>query len=190
MRYFGNLNLAIFLLIMCQFANAEDGSTSHNHLQKSERLIDAFYSFDKDRLEDALTFAKDSIPNVVFYQGWAKGGNYKIIKRQPCFKKKLTVIRCSITVQDDLMLALGIDFNVTDTFEIQFNASNIVSVDTSSNDLEVFWQAREWVKKTYPELIEVPCKGIWNGGPTPGKCVQAMVEGYARFSKSDDFPKQ
>jgi hypothetical protein len=153
-------------------------------------LIDAFYSFEKDRLEAALTFAQDSIPNVVFYQGWAEGGNYKIIKRQSCLAKKLDLISCSITVQDDLMLALGIDFNVTDTFEIKFSGSKIISVETRSNDLDVFWQAREWVKKKHPELIEAPCKGIWNGGPTPGKCVRAMVEGYSRFAKSDDFPKQ
>jgi hypothetical protein len=190
MRSVCNFYLAIFLLFTCGFVNAEGESKSHNNLQKSENLIDAFYSFEKDRLEAALTFAQDSIPNVVFYQGWAEGGNYKIIKRQPCLAKKLDLISCSITVQDDLMLALGIDFNVTDTFEIKFSGSKIISVETSSNDLDVFWQAREWVNKKHPELIEVPCKGIWNGGPTPGKCVRAMVEGYSRFAKSDDFPKQ
>lgn len=181
---------AIFLSFTCEFANAEDESISHNELQKSESLIDAFYSFEKDRLEAELTFAQVSIPKVLFYQGWAEGGNYKIIKRQPCLAKKLEIISCSIKVQDDLMLALGIDFNVTDTFKIKFSGSKIISVETSSNDLEVFWQAREWVKIKHPELIEVPCIGIWNGGPTPGKCVRAMVEGYTRFAKSDDFPKQ
>jgi hypothetical protein len=118
MRSVCNFYLAIFLLFTCGFVNAEGESKSHNNLQKSENLIDAFYSFEKDRLEAALTFAQDSILNVVFYQGWAEGGNYKIIKRQPCLAKKLDLISCSITVQDDLMLALGIDFNVTDTFAI------------------------------------------------------------------------
>jgi hypothetical protein len=190
MRAFFNLYLIVFLLSICGFTNAEDEPKNNSDLQMSESLIDAFYSFDKDRLLVALKFAQDSIPNVVFYQGWAKGGNYKIIKRQRCLVKEIDAITCSITVQDDLMLALGIDFNVTDTFELKFSNAKIISVETSSNDLEVFWLAREWVKKVYPELIKAPCKGIWNGGPTPGDCVRAMVKGYARFAASEDFPRK
>jgi hypothetical protein len=66
----------------------------------------------------------------------------------------------------------------------------MVAVETSSNDPALFWQARDWVKEKLPELIEKPCQGIWDGGPTPGDCVRAMVEGYGRFAASDDFPQK
>ena len=95
----------------------------------------------------------------------------------------------SITVQDDLMLALGIDFNVTDTFALSFAEGEIASVETSSNDLQVFWDAREWVNEAHPELIRIPCRGMFDGGPTPGACSRAMVEGYAKFAASTDFPE-
>jgi hypothetical protein len=160
-----------------------------NLINLSEKLIDAFYSYDKKRLESTLTMASDSIPSIVFYQGWAEGGNYKIVKRSTCIEVENDKVSCSIKVQDDLMLALGIDFNVTDTFTMTFSDGNIVKVDTSSNDLDVFWMAREWVQENHPELINLPCKGIWDGGPTPGDCVRAMVEGYKRFADSEDFPK-
>ncbi len=87
------------------------------------------------------------------------------------------------------MLALGIDFNVTDTFEISYSDGEIDSVEISSNDLQVYWDAREWVNEKYPELIRVPCHRMFDGGPTPGECVRAMVEGYARFATSEDFPE-
>ena len=41
------------------------------------------------------------------------------------------------------MLALGIDFNVTDTFALSFAEGEIASVETSSNDFQVFWDAQE-----------------------------------------------
>lgn len=186
---FISVSLVIFIFTLCGCSNAVYESKTTNQIKMSEDLIDAFYSFNKESLIAALKFGQDSIPNVVFYQGWAEGGHYKIVKRQQCLVKQTDVISCSITVQDDLMLALGIGFNVTDTFELKFSNLKIVSVETSSNDLDVFWLARDWVKKEYPELIEVPCKGIWNGGPTPGECVRAMVRGYALFAASDDFPR-
>jgi len=187
MRYLISLLLIVLLTTTFTFAKTNDDPINHRNLQVSEKLIDAFYSFHKATLEAALLTAQSSIPSVVFYQGWAEGGHYKIIKRLPCVAKKLNVVSCSITVQDDLMLALGIDFNVTDTFEISFSEAKIVLVKTSSNDLDVFWTAREWANKNHAELIDKPCQGIWNGGPTPGDCVRAMVAGYALFAASDDF---
>jgi hypothetical protein len=159
-------------------------------LAVAEAFIDAFYSFDKQELEMTLPAARGSAPAIVFYQGWAQGGNYQIKQGTPCETKGADEVSCSITVQDDLVLALGIEFNVTDTFTISFQDGKIGAVETSSNDPALFWQARDWVKEKLPELIEKPCQGIWDGGPTPGDCVRAMVEGYGRFAASDDFPQK
>ena len=189
MRNIIGLLAIVFLLTACANDNTAGEPTNSYNLQASENLIDAFYSFDNKALETSLKNAPKSIPSVVFYQGWAQGGNYKIVKRFPCVFKESDIVSCSITVQDDLMLALKNDFKVTDTFDISFSDKKIVSVKTSSNDLEVFWLARKWVNQKHPDLIEKPCVGIWDGGPTPGDCVRAMVEGYSRFAMSDDFPK-
>ena len=45
----------------------------------AESLIDDFYSFDSVRLEQALAHAEDSKEPLLYYQGWAKGGNYEIV---------------------------------------------------------------------------------------------------------------
>lgn len=182
--------IALLCIVSFLFMTNTTFASEESRLKASEALIDAFYSFDKERLENTLAFAQGSVPSVVFYQGWAEGGHYKIVERSPCMAVDENTVSCSIKVQDDLMLALGIDFNVTDTFTMTFADGKIVKVETSSNDLDVFWKAREWVKKHHPKLIEKPCQGIWDGGPTPGDCVRAMVEGYRRFAKSDDFPEQ
>lgn len=155
----------------------------------AEALIDTFYSFNPIALEAALASAEDSIAAIAYYQGWAEGGNYEIVERMPCVLKAANVASCSITVKDDPMLALGIDFFVTDTFEISFVDSAIVAVATSSNDLQVYYDARDWVLREMPELVEVPCQGYFDGGPTPGDCARAMAEGYALFAASDDFPE-
>jgi hypothetical protein len=188
------LTLKTMLIVMALSSTGARavGNDQHDinpNVRVSEALIDTFYSFKKDQLEAALMSAKSSIPSVVFYQGWAEGGNYKIVNRLPCIAKKQNLVSCSITVQDDLMLALKIDFHVTDTFDISFEEGRIFSVETSSNDLDVFWTAREWVNQKHPELIKKPCQGIWDGGPTPAACVRAMVEGYTRFAASKDFPE-
>ena len=157
-------------------------------LVMAERFIDAFYSFDAEDLRDTLAAAKTSMPAIVYYQGWAQGGNYEIVNRMPCLAKTPVVISCSVTVKDDLMGALGIPFDVTDTFSLTIERGDIVSVETSSNDLDVFRSAQDWVGVHHPELLREPCRDFFNGGSTPGKCVQAMVEGFARFAASEDFP--
>lgn len=148
----------------------------------AEAVIDAFYSFDSLTLRAALMPAESAIPRIVYYQGWAKGGNYKVIDRMPCKIESDAEVSCSITVKDDLIPALGIDFNVTDTFHISFSSGMIANVRTSSNDPQAFNDAMEWVRRERPDLIREPCKGFFNGGPTPGDCVRAMVRGFKEFA--------
>lgn len=150
-------------------------------ISTAEDMIDAFYSFDANRLQTTLTNAEDSAPSILFYQGWAEGGHYEIIERMPCVEKDAELISCSITVKDDLVVALKTGFYVTDTFSISFADGKIVGVETSSNDSQEYYDARDWVRENRPELIEEPCRGYFDGGPTPGKCVQAMLLGYKEF---------
>jgi len=144
-------------------------------------FLDAFYSFDPNKLQNVLIFAEESQPAILYYQGWAEGGNYKVINRAPVMVKNDSMLVCPVTVKDDLIGALELTFNVTDTFHIKAVNGRILSVDTSSNDPELFHEARTWVQENRPELIAGPCQGIWEGGPTPGDCVRAMVQGYAEF---------
>jgi hypothetical protein len=124
------------------FSANQDGA---KNVRASEAFIDAFYSFDPAKLRALLTNAPESAPFITYYQGWAEGGNYRVLKRAPCEAKELNQVECAITVEDDLMKALGIDFNVTDTFHLTFVDGKISAVKTSSNDLPMFMQAMEWV---------------------------------------------
>ena len=159
------------------------------NLQTAERFIDAFYSFAPDRLAPLLAQAPESAAKILYYQGWAEGGNYKIVDRAPCVATSGTAINCPVTVQDDPVVALKTGFNVTDTFSLTFTNSAITAVDTSSNDQPVYFKAREWVAATMPEVMSGPCKGLNDGsGTTPGDCARAMTAGYAAFAASPDFP--
>lgn len=89
--------------------------------------------------------------------------------------------RIPCDVKDDLMNALQINFNVTDTFHILIHDGQIRSVETSSNDPDTYYEAKAWVKKNRPEFVEKACEGIWVGGPTPCECIQGMVKGFAEF---------
>ena len=149
----------------------------------AEAVIDAFYTFDAARLRKTLMPAEASIPMMVFYQGWAKGGNYRVVNRMACKKDTTDEVSCSITAKDDLVAALGINFDVTDTFHFTFAGGRIAKVRTSSNDPPAFNEALEWVRRERPELFRVPCQGFFNGGPTPGECVRSMVRGFAEFAR-------
>lgn len=181
----------ITLLALTACDNAAETATQNaaeSLLAAAESLIDAFYSFDPMRLEPMLTAASESSSALMYYQGWAEGGNYKILVRKPCELTGENSVSCSITVEDDPMLALGIDFDVTDTFTISFTDSEITAVDTSSDDLQIYYDARDWVRQQLPDLIEEPCRGYFAGGPTPGECARAMAQGYAQFAASDAYP--
>ena len=152
-----------------------------NDIKIASEFIDAFYSFDRYRLKEALSNAQESQPAILYYQKWAECGNYEINKRHDCIVVNDSIIKCPVTVKDDLIGALGLDFNVTDTFHLKILNGYIRSVNTSSNDPDLYYDAKGWVKVNRPELIKEPCEGIWEGGPTPCECVRAMVEGFTEF---------
>ena len=151
-------------------------------LARAEALIDAFYSFDPARLRAVMADAADSQPALLYYQGWAEGGNYAVLKRSACRFDKPDEVRCAITVKDDLVPALGIGFDVTDTFHISFREGRIVGVRTSSNDPPEFEQALKWVDKQHPALFDEECRGFFKGGPTPQACVREIVKGFREFA--------
>jgi hypothetical protein len=155
---------------------------------KAEEFIDAFYSFDRSRLDAILDHAESSKPDILYYQGWAEGGNYKIVDRKHCTSAGESVIACPVTVDDDLGNALKFAYEVTDTFKLTFSGGQIIKVETSSDDPPEFYTAQEWIRTHRSELIEVACKGYFAGGPTPGECVKAMVEGFKEFEGLQQSP--
>lgn len=185
----GSIVVALSLIGCSKSDSASSNLADDANLTTAEAFVDAFYSFDALKLEATLSSAEESAPVIAYYQGWAEGGNYQVVNRMPCKSDSATSVSCSITVKDDLMGALGIDFDVTDTFHLTFSEEKIISVKTSSNDLQVFRDAEEWVKHERAEFIREPCRGYFAGGPIPGECVKAMVRGYAEFAASDDFPE-
>ena len=168
-------------------ATPETPDAVGSNLSKSEAFIDAFYSFDPDRLRPMLVAAPESAQSILYYQGWAEGGNYKVLQRGACAVDENKLISCPITVQDDPVMALNTGFNVTDTFTLTFANGEIVKVDTSSNDQPIYYEARAWVEREMPEVMSGPCKDRGAGGATPGDCARAMTEGYRRFAASDAY---
>jgi len=182
-RYAFVFILSASLLVGCSGSALRPGTIqASSSTGASEAIIDAFYSFDSIRLKKALQPAASAIPKIVFYQGWAQGGNYRIVERKPCRQGSESDVVCAITVKDDLIGALGINFNVTDTFRISFSGKTVSNVRTTSNDPPEFHEAFEWVQRERQDLIRKPCEGFFDGGPTPGDCVRAMVRGFAEFA--------
>ena len=150
-------------------------------LAQAEAFIDAFYSFDPERLGAALASAPGSREHILYYQGWAEGGNYVVRERKACILESATEVRCSITVKDDLIGALGTGFDVTDTFHLTFADGQIVGVKTSSNDPPDMAEGFKWLKRERPDIFTGPCKDMFAGGTTPQDCVRAVVKGFAEF---------
>jgi len=179
-----SLTICFFLLLVSCKNNSNNNTEANQrtNMDIGNDFIDAFYSFNRDSLQTILTDAQASQPEILYYQKWAECANYKIVNRAHYSEKNDSILSFPITVKDDLMAALQIDFNVTDTFHILTRNGKIRSVKTSSNDLDVYYKAKEWVNKNRPELVEKACEGIWGGGPTPCECVQGMVKGFAEFT--------
>ena len=160
---------------------AKDAALTAANIKTAEGFIDAFYSFDPEKLKSFMTETDDSAEGLLYYQGWAEGGNYIVMERGACVAESPTLIRCPITVQDDPVVALKTNFNVTDTFHLTFSGTSIASIDTSSNDQPIYYEARRWVEANMPEVMEGPCAERGTSAGTPQDCARAMTEGYKRF---------
>lgn len=172
----------LILLFSCNNnSNKSIQLSQQTNIDIGNKFINAFYSFNKDSLQTILNDAKESQPEILYYQKWAECANYKIVNRAQYVEKNDSTIIFPITVEDDLMAALKIDFNVTDSFHILIKNGKIRTIKTSSNDVADFYKAEEWVKRYRPEFVEKACEGIWEGGPTPCECVQGVVKGFTEF---------
>lgn len=165
----------------CSGRSNGNGSAGH-HLSVAAAFIDYFYSFDSDRLHAAMENATPSMPDILYYQRWAKAGHYVVLARKPCRFDKADEVSCGVTVKDDLAPALHINYHVTDTFHFAFRHRRIVKVWNSSDDPPEFHEAMEWLRDTHPQVFTGPCLGIWKGGPTPEDCVRAVVKGFEGFT--------
>ena len=189
-----NLKQTFYILILLAFGckNQINPKTS-NELDKNiviaNQFIDAFYSYNKDSLNSTLEYAESSKPSILYYQKWAQCGNYEIIERFKCKEKNDSLVICPIMVKDDLMGALQLDLNVTDTFHLIIKNRKIRSVQTSSNDPDIYYEAKDWIKKNRPELIEKPCEDAWEGGPTPCECIKGTIQGLAEFKANKESKK-
>jgi hypothetical protein len=182
LREFACVSVIALSLVACGKTPESERELSADRLiATADSFVDAFYSYDPDALQAALSSANDSIASILFYQGWAEGGNYEVVERNACKPAVEDKISCSIIVKDDLMGALGIDFNVTDTFHLTFSNGLIISVATSSNDPQEYYDAEEWVEKNRPELVDESCKRSKDGPSTPGDCVRVYVRGFSDF---------
>ena len=115
----------ILAFFCCQVKSQQVANAGNTEL--GNKLIDAFYSFNKDTLALILSSAKSSQPDILYYQKWAECAHYKIIDRSHYFEKNDSLVVFPVTVKDDLMGALAIDFNVTDTFHIMIRKGKIIS---------------------------------------------------------------
>lgn len=175
--------LAVAALAGISFSHSAEHADEQARLAVAEEFVSAFYSFDAKPLGALLAAAGESRRDMLFYQGWAKGGNYIVVERMPCAAFGDDAVRCSITVQDDLVLSLGIDFDVTDTFTLTFDGDEIRAVETSSNDPQLYHDARDWVWAHRRDWVERPCRGGGDTAPDPVQCVHNMLKGYRDYAR-------
>jgi hypothetical protein len=178
------ISILSFAISLATCKTETDTATQAGNIDIGNKFVDAFYSFDRDSLQLLLSSAETSQPEILYYQKWAECANYKVLNRSQFVAKNDSIVLFPVTVKDDLMEALDLDLNVTDTFHIFIQSGKILSVKTSSNDPDIYYEGKKWVKQNRPELIEKACEGIWEGGPTPCECALGMVKGLMEFAKN------
>ncbi len=149
----------------------------HSDLRTAEVFIDAFYSWDSISLE-ALLSPGEHADQMLYYQGWAKGANYKILERKPCTFVEAE-ISCAITVTDDFGSQL--DYTATDTFYFQIKDGRIHAARFESNDPPLFEEIIQWMMATKPEVLAGPCQGLFADGETPDDCARAVTTGIKEY---------
>lgn len=179
----GRFGVCVLAFVLGGCAMTSQNNTRSRNIDVGNKFVDAFYSFNRDTLQALLAAAEKSQPEILYYQKWAECAHYQVVDRSQYSVKNDSMVVFPVTVKDDLMSALAIDFNVTDTFHMVLRDGAIRSVKTSSNDPKEYYEAKEWVRKNRPELVEVACEGIWQGGLTPCECVLGMIQGFTELTE-------
>lgn len=149
------------------------GCTQATPLRAAEIFIDAFYSWDAERLARSINASPEETAAVLYYQGWAEGGHYEVKVRRPCTATQADQIQCRITVTDDFGKAMG--YTATDTFTLTMNANQIAGVTFEGDDPPIFNELQAWMMTNRPEIFSGPCKDLFAGGTTPGQCARAVA---------------
>ena len=173
---------AALLIIGCTDKTPKD---SAGNIDIAKAFVDAFYSFKRDSLQTLLSAAETSRAGILYYQKWAECGSYQVLQRDSFLEKNDSTVIYPVTVKDDLMAALQINFNVTDTFRITIRDGKIRDVQTSSNDPDEYYIAKEWVYAYRPQYVTKACEGIWADGPTPCECIQGMLKGFRDYKEQE-----
>src|SRR5687768_10604644 len=107
--------LSFVLFISCKNTTQPEAPASQlSNIDVANKFVDAFYSFNTDSLATILSQAKESTQaDILYYQKWAECGHYEVLKRDAYSEKNDSLVIFPVTVKDDLMAALHIDFNVT-----------------------------------------------------------------------------
>ena len=183
MKRVSTKNSAGLILLAAFLIGCSENGTDSDNIVVAENFVDAFYSFDPEPLGTLLDEAGDVRDSMLFYQGWAQAGNYIVMNRQPCQAINTNQVNCSITVQDDLVLALGIEFDVTDTFILTIFEGVITNIETSTNDPQVYHEARDWVWENQHDLVGEVCDGDSGATPDPAQCVTNVLERYREYAQ-------
>lgn len=82
--------LSLALLAGCAPAEKEtpmsqaDATSTAPEVVVAEQFIDAFYAFDREAMAELVRDAGPAGDRILWYQGWAEGGNYKVVNRGAC----------------------------------------------------------------------------------------------------------
>lgn len=161
---------------------AEERTAGNNSaLVQAESMLDAFYAWNAGALAESVEPSADA-DQLLYYQAWAEAAHYTIARRQPCVQLDDGAIECRVTVTDDFGQALG--YVATDTFRLTPGVTRIAGVTSSGDDPPIFEELFAWIGRHRPEVMNGPCKDLFNGGSTPADCARAVAESACLFMKS------
>ncbi len=149
----------------------------------AERFVDAFYSWQPERLAAVVTPGEDA-DRALYYQAWAEAGNYQVQTRRPCARGDDGRIHCAITVTDDIGGTLG--YVATDTFHLNVEDDLVQAVEFSADDPPILDEVFQWMGENQPEVFAGPCRDMFAGGDTPGSCVRAVIDGARQYLEARD----
>ena len=163
-----------FLLLLCPFIS----SANQDNLQIAESFLDAFYTFDQSKLIRFLAPGADA-DRALYYQAWAQAANYKVKQRTACDHNASKAIICAVTVTDDFGQTMG--YVATDTFTMTIHENKVSAISFEGDDPPIFQQLFAWIAENRPEILESPCKDLFEGGKTPVDCARAVVVAAKEF---------
>ena len=154
------------------------GDEPPDRIEVAEEFLDAVYSLDPDRLDAAMaSLPEDDRRFLTFYQGFAAASDYEVTDGPSC-QVSGPNIQCSVRARDRFVDAVGLQAHEFERYTLSTRDGEVRDLRFRLQGPPALSEPFDWVVENRADVMDGPCRGFFDGGPTPDDCARAFFDAF------------